>query len=140
MLLNVLVLYIIIRVGYLYTYIVIVVSSQDISPVNTRLFKTVDPQTNVATYEIRLASVQTGKGEVPGFEEIKLLGSHQFSPKNGPDFVTVNVTRGDYSALLELVVKHLEKAEVSIFFNFVSIFLYLGIGLTERFTLKTKSP
>lgn len=83
---------------------------KDLSPYNARVFKTENPSTNVPTYEIRLASTMTQDGEIPGFEGKKILGSHQFSPKDKVGPVTFNVTRGDYSKLLEVVTQNLEQA------------------------------
>lgn len=85
-------------------------TSKEISPYNTRLFKAQNADTNQPTYEIRLASVLTGEGDVPGFESRNILGSHQFSPKVVADTVTFNVTRGDYSKLLAVVAENLQKA------------------------------
>nr|KAG5693940.1 hypothetical protein BaRGS_008209 [Batillaria attramentaria] len=84
--------------------------SMDLSPYNTRIFKTEDPTTHMPTYEIRLASVLTQDGEIPGMEGKKILGSHKFTPKDVVGPITFNVTRGDYSKLLEVVVQNLEQA------------------------------
>ena len=52
-------------------------------------------------------------GEVPGFEGKKILGSHTFTPKDVAGPITFDVTRGDYSKLLDIVVQNLDKATVS---------------------------
>ncbi|XP_025104635.1 dipeptidyl peptidase 3-like [Pomacea canaliculata] len=86
--------------------------SKNLSPYNTRLFKTEDKETGLPVYEIRLASVEVGGGDIPGFEEKskQILGSHKFSAKDVAGPVTINVSRGDYSRLLALVVHDLNQA------------------------------
>ncbi|KAK7104572.1 dipeptidyl peptidase 3-like isoform X2 [Littorina saxatilis] len=84
--------------------------SKDLSPYNTRLFKKEDPSKPLPSYELRLASALTQEGEVPGFEGKKILGPHQFTPKDVAGPMTFQVTRGDYSKLLEMVNQNLDKA------------------------------
>lgn len=85
-------------------------TAKNLSAYNTRLFKTCKPGTDDIEYEVRLASAQTGDGEVPGCPD-GTLGSHQFIPKGRSKPVTFVVTRGDYSQLMSLVVQNLDKAK-----------------------------
>lgn len=82
-------------------------SARDISPYNTRLFKT--QQDGRVVYEVRLASASSADGELPGVGAI--LGSHEFTPKETGTPCMFKVTRGDYSDLMALVVENLTKAE-----------------------------
>ncbi|XP_061172745.1 dipeptidyl peptidase 3-like [Saccostrea echinata] len=81
-------------------------SAKDISPYNTRLFKT--KEGDKVCYEVRLASSSTAEGDVPGCGSI--LGSHEFTPKETGKPCVFKVTRGDYSDLMALVVENLTKA------------------------------
>eukprot|EP00112_Aurelia_sp_Birch-Aquarium-sp1_P018005 Seg4231.1 transcript_id=Seg4231.1/GoldUCD/mRNA.D3Y31 product="Dipeptidyl peptidase 3" protein_id=Seg4231.1/GoldUCD/D3Y31 len=82
---------------------------KDISPYNTRLFKTVSKDGKV-TYQLRLASAAKSDKPVTckdGFKDTvaEFLGSHQMKD------ATLNITRGDYSPILNRVVKNLENAK-----------------------------
>ncbi|XP_022332710.2 dipeptidyl peptidase 3-like [Crassostrea virginica] len=82
-------------------------SAKDISPYNTRLFKSSENGKKV--YEVRLASALTTGGDLPGVGSV--LGSHEFTPKETGTPCVFKVTRGDYSDLMALVVENLTKAE-----------------------------
>ncbi|XP_052767027.1 dipeptidyl peptidase 3-like [Mya arenaria] len=84
------------------------ITAKELSPYNTRLFKTSTPGQPVE-YEIKLASAETESGTIPGCDD-DLLGTHQFTPKDGSP-VTFKVTRGDYSGLLKRIIENLEKAK-----------------------------
>jgi hypothetical protein len=96
---------------------------QGIHSANTRLFKTVQPETGIPSYEIRVASVKGTCDDVSDCDESNTLGEHRFSPdvpqEDTDTAFTVSVTRGDYSGLLKLVVENLRKAEVSGCFFFL---------------------
>jgi len=64
---------------------------------NSRVFKTVEK--GIPTYEIRLASIETGNDPDITQKDIDYMGSR------------FHITRGDYSKLLECVVQNLEKAK-----------------------------
>ncbi|XP_046567145.1 LOW QUALITY PROTEIN: dipeptidyl peptidase 3-like [Haliotis rubra] len=84
----------------------------DLSPYNTRLFKTEDKRTSLPVYEIRLASVETtASGDIPGVKSENGLGEHKFTPTDVAGPVTFKVTRGDYSPLLKRVVDNLNEAK-----------------------------
>ncbi|KAH3844273.1 hypothetical protein DPMN_086530, partial [Dreissena polymorpha] len=85
-------------------------TAKDLSPYNTRLFKKTG---GPVEYEVRLASSETSNGEVAGCAA-GLLGTHQFTPKDGSGPVTFHVTRGDYSKLMALMCQNLEKAKASV--------------------------
>ncbi|XP_072032352.1 dipeptidyl peptidase 3-like [Amphiura filiformis] len=74
---------------------------KSISAYNTRLFKKVADDGKV-TYEVRLASAADAGGD----EKLK-LGSYDY------DNATFNVTRGDYSPLMERIAQNLAKAKES---------------------------
>lgn len=82
-------------------------SAKDISPYNTRLFKT--QENGKVVYEVRLASSSSADGDLPGVGAV--LGSHDFTPKETGTPCVFKVTRGDYSDLMALVVENLTKAE-----------------------------
>jgi dipeptidyl-peptidase-3 len=74
---------------------------KNISPYNTRLFKE-----NETTYELRIASsLRDGSNPSPNDPISCLLGSHQY--KN----VTITITRGDYSPLMNRMVLQLQEAK-----------------------------
>ncbi|KAK3745455.1 hypothetical protein RRG08_046114 [Elysia crispata] len=85
-------------------------TSKEISPYNTRLFKTKDPESGQDVYEVRMAAVQSTKSEVPGYDNGSVLGDFLFTPHDQETAVKFKVTRGDYSALMGLVVEELENA------------------------------
>ncbi|XP_065175770.1 dipeptidyl peptidase 3-like [Sycon ciliatum] len=79
--------------------------SEDLSPYNTRVFKTVDGASKV-TYELRLASaVTSGEQAGPDDDMHAKLKSYEY---NG---VQINVVRGDYAPLMQRVVDSLTKAK-----------------------------
>ncbi|XP_056022122.1 dipeptidyl peptidase 3-like [Ostrea edulis] len=82
-------------------------SSKDISPYNTRLFKTQEGEQDC--YEVRLASSSSSGGDLPGVSKL-ILGSHDFTPKETGKPCIFKVTRGDYSDLMALVLENLTKA------------------------------
>ena len=72
---------------------------------------------------------------MPGFEGKKILGSHTFTPKDVAGPITFDVTRGDYSKLLDIVVQNLDKATVSLIhilllwtYTCVSVYVWSGGG------------
>eukprot|EP00795_Rhopilema_esculentum_P003075 gene3075-1361_t len=84
-------------------------NEKEISPYNTRLFKTIGKD-NKVTYELRLASVSKSGSAVTCKNNFKdtvaeKLGSYQLKD------ATLKITRGDYSPLLGRVVKNLENAK-----------------------------
>lgn len=81
--------------------------SKDLSPYNTRLFKTVE--NGQTCYEVRLASVSTDEGAIEGFPE-GILGTFEFTPSSSKPCM-FKVTRGDYSKLMAHVVENLGKAK-----------------------------
>ncbi|XP_033735100.1 dipeptidyl peptidase 3-like [Pecten maximus] len=83
-------------------------TAKDLSPYNTRLFKTTE--NGKTCYEVRLASAATDDGAVTGFPE-GILGSHEFTPTLTSQACTFRVTRGDYSPLMALVAENLKKAQ-----------------------------
>ncbi|CAG5115870.1 unnamed protein product, partial [Candidula unifasciata] len=84
--------------------------SQNISPYNTRLFKTQD-EAGQTLYEVRLASAATDVSAVPGYPDGKVLGDYSFTPENSQQAYKFRVTRGDYSTLMALLSQELEQAE-----------------------------
>ena len=71
---------------------------------------------------------------MPGFEGKKILGSHTFTPKDVAGPITFDVTRGDYSKLLDIVVQNLDKATVSLIhilllwtYTCVSVYVWRGV-------------
>ena len=62
---------------------------------------------------------------MPGFEGKKIFGSHKFTPKDVAGPITFNVTRGDYSKLLDIVVQNLDKAAVSLIYSFLFVCLFI---------------
>ncbi|GFO14314.1 dipeptidyl peptidase 3 [Plakobranchus ocellatus] len=84
---------------------------KDISPYNTRLFKSEDPASGSICYEIRMAASQSSMSEVPGYASGAVLGEYDFTPEGEENSVKFKVTRGDYSALMNLVVEELENAK-----------------------------
>lgn len=85
-------------------------TAKNLSAYNTRLFKKASPGSPSVEYEVRLASVETGAGSVPGCND-DLVGTHQFTPKGWSQPATFHVTRGDYSKLMALVAQNLERAK-----------------------------
>ncbi|XP_021378701.1 dipeptidyl peptidase 3-like [Mizuhopecten yessoensis] len=83
-------------------------TAKDLSPYNTRLFKTTEK--GKTCYEVKLASAATGDGVIPGCQE-GILGCHEFTPTLTSKACTFRVTRGDYSQLMSLVVDNLKKAQ-----------------------------
>ncbi|XP_060070560.1 dipeptidyl peptidase 3-like [Ylistrum balloti] len=83
-------------------------TAKDLSPYNTRLFKTT--QGGKTSYEVRLASVATDDGPIKGCQE-GILGSHEFTPTSTSQPCMFRVTRGDYSPLMSLVAENLKKAQ-----------------------------
>lgn len=83
-------------------------TAKDLSPYNTRLFKTTE--NGKTCYEVRLASAATGDGIVTGCPE-GILGSHEFTPSLTSQACTFRITRGDYSPLMALVADNLKKAQ-----------------------------
>jgi len=82
---------------------------KDISPYNTRLFKTFDSDGN-PVYELRLASVAKTAEPVTCKTGIKdtvaeILGSYDIQG------ATLKVTRGDYSPILKRLIRRLESAK-----------------------------
>lgn len=86
-------------------------TSKDISPYNTRLFKTKDSASGIDLYEVRMASVHSSKSELPGYPDGSVLGDFDFTPQGQESVVKFKVTRGDYSPLMNLVVEELENAK-----------------------------
>ncbi|XP_071079546.1 dipeptidyl peptidase 3-like isoform X1 [Haliotis cracherodii] len=87
-------------------------NKMDLSPYNTRLFKTEDKSTSLPVYEIRLASVETAaSGDIPGVKTENGLGEHQYTSADVAGPITFKVTRGDYSPLLKRVVDNLNSAK-----------------------------
>ncbi|GFR99722.1 dipeptidyl peptidase 3 [Elysia marginata] len=86
-------------------------TSKNISPYNTRLFKTKDPNSGVDVYEVRMAAVQSTKSEVPGYTNGSVLGDFDFTPSGQEKVVKFKVTRGDYSPLMSMLVEELENAK-----------------------------
>ncbi|XP_060564792.1 dipeptidyl peptidase 3-like isoform X2 [Ruditapes philippinarum] len=85
-------------------------TAKNLSAYNTRLFKKCAQGSGPVEYEVRLASVETENGPLPGCPD-GMLGSHKFTPKGWSTPVTFNVTRGDYSKLMAHVAQALEKAK-----------------------------
>ncbi|XP_053404717.1 dipeptidyl peptidase 3-like isoform X2 [Mercenaria mercenaria] len=85
--------------------------AKNLSAYNTRLFKKCTQGSGEVEYEVRLASAETGcSGAMPGCPE-DILGTHKFTPKGWSTPAIFHVTRGDYSKLMDLVAKNLEKAK-----------------------------
>lgn len=83
-------------------------TANDLSPYNTRLFKTVE--NGQTCYEVRIASSESTDGSLYGCKD-GILGRHEFTPSGGGKPCIFNVKRGDYSPLMKLVAQNLEKAE-----------------------------
>ncbi|KAH9508561.1 bifunctional diacylglycerol diphosphate phosphatase/phosphatidate phosphatase [Bulinus truncatus] len=82
--------------------------AKEISPYNTRLFKTKNHGTGEIQYEVRLASVESGAAsDIPGY----VFGETSFVPKELGRELKFTVTRGDYSPLVSLVVDELKAAQ-----------------------------
>ncbi|KAH9508558.1 bifunctional diacylglycerol diphosphate phosphatase/phosphatidate phosphatase, partial [Bulinus truncatus] len=82
--------------------------AKEISPYNTRLFKTKNHGTGEIQYEVRLASVESGAAsDIPGY----VFGETSFVPKELGRELKFTVTRGDYSLLMSLVVDELKAAQ-----------------------------
>ncbi|KAL3874244.1 hypothetical protein ACJMK2_037287 [Sinanodonta woodiana] len=124
-------------------------TAKDLSPYNTRFFKKVDPKTGKVDYEVKLASVETGDGIVPGCGEI--LGPHPFQAAGAGEPVTVYVTRGDHCKLMKLVMENLTKAkefaanetERSMVEKYIESFKTGSISAHKdgsRFWIKNKGP
>lgn len=78
---------------------------KNISPYNTRLFKTVTRDGHVE-YDIRLASAATSADPCdPGDKVAGVLGTHPFRG------TTVSITRGDYAPIMQRMVQNLQKAK-----------------------------
>lgn len=85
-------------------------TAKNLSPYNSRLFKLSAPGSDLVEYEVRLASVETGGGTIPGCPP-DTLGNHKFTPKGWSKPASFKVTRGDYAKLMNLVVQNLQKAK-----------------------------
>ncbi|XP_064403750.1 dipeptidyl peptidase 3-like [Halichondria panicea] len=119
---------------------------KDISPFNTRLFKTTTDG-GTAQYELRMASAApvTDKPVDDADTVHGLLGSHQFEGS------TIAVTRGDYSPLMKSMVDNLKMAqkyasnahEVSMLEGYIRSFSYGSVDDHKegsRHWIKNRGP
>eukprot|EP00794_Sanderia_malayensis_P020439 gene20439-22454_t len=122
---------------------------KDISPYNTRLFKT-QSKDGKCSYELRLASVITSEKEFKSKDGFKddvagILGNYELKD------ASLRITRGDYSPLLNRVVQNLQSAkefvandnEKSMLENYIHCFMTGSIGAHKngsRFWIKDAGP
>lgn len=81
---------------------------KNISPYNTRLFKSTDKSGQVV-YEVCLASAEQGDAEIPGLPA-SVFGDHLYTPKGEEKSIKFKVTRGDYSSLMKLLKEEIKQA------------------------------